>query len=131
MNFANIKKYGIIIIAVGIGWVNMTQMIINTVVTFVISSILGYCVSVIRSYKKKTVEAKENANLQNIALKTLLKSQLTNTYFVYSKTKKIPDYVYQGFLDNFDVYKMLGGNSYLKTIAHKMEEWDISKTDIL
>lgn len=109
----------------------MTHTIMNTIVTFIISSILGYCVSVIRGYRKKQKEAKENENVQNIALKTLLKSQLTNTYFVYSKTKKIPDYVYQGFLDNFEVYKMLGGNSYLKTIAHKMEEWDITKTDIL
>lgn len=109
----------------------MTHTIINTAVTFIISSILGYCVSVIRGYKKKQQKTKENENIQNIALKTLLKSQLTNTYFVYSKTKKIPDYVYQGFLDNLEVYQMLGGNSYVKTIAHKMEEWDITKTDIL
>lgn len=109
----------------------MTHTIINTIVTFIISSILGYCVSVIRGYRKKQKEQKENENIQNVALRTLLKSQLTNTYFLYSKTKKIPDYAYQGFLDNLNVYDRLGGNSYVHTIAKKMEAWDIGKTDIL
>lgn len=109
----------------------MLQTILNTIITSIIGIILGYCVSVIKNYKGKISKTKENENVQNIALQTLLKSQLTNTYFVYSELKQIPDYVYQNFLDLLSVYEKLGGNSYIHTIAHKMENWEITKTDIL
>ena len=109
----------------------MTQTIIGTAITFIISSILGYCVSVIKNYKKRLNDKTTNEKLQNVALQTLLKSQLTNTYFVYNELKTIPDYVYQNFLDMLEVYESLGGNSYIHTIARKMEQWEITKTDIL
>lgn len=109
----------------------MTQMMINTVITFIISSILGYCVSVIKNYKSKLQQIKQNENLQNIALQALLKSQLTNIYFVYNEMKQIPDYAYQNFLDMLKVYESLDGDGFIHTIAKKMENWDISKTDIL
>lgn len=106
-------------------------MMINTVITFIISSILGYCVSVIKNYKSKLQQIKQNENLQNIALQALLKSQLTNIYFVYNEMKQIPDYAYQNFLDMLKVYESLDGDGFIHTIAKKMENWDISKTDIL
>ena len=109
----------------------MTQTIINTAISFVVGSILTYCVGRIKHYKKKLEDKNSNEKLQNVALQTLLKSQLTNTYFVYNELKAIPDYVYQNFLDMLEVYESLGGNSYIHTIAKKMEQWEISKTDIL
>lgn len=105
--------------------------IISTSITFVVSSILGYCLSIIKNYKKKLNEKIQNETLQNVALQTLLKSQLTNIFFVYNELKEIPDYVYQNFLDMLNVYEGLGGNSYIHTIAKKMETWEIVKTDIL
>lgn len=109
----------------------MIQTIFNTIITTLIGIALGYCVSSIKKYKEKLNNGKKNESLQNIALQTLLKNQLTNTYFVYSELNKIPDYIYQNFLDLLAVYEQLGGNSYIHTIAHKMENWEISKTDIL
>ena len=109
----------------------MTQTIINTAVTFIISSILGYCVSVIKNYKKKLENKSSNEKVQNEALQALLKSQLTNTYFVYSELKTIPDYVYQNFLDLLKVYESLGGDGFIHTLARKMENWELTKTDIL
>lgn len=109
----------------------MGQTILNTIITTLIGIALGYCVSSIKKYKEKLNNGKKNESLQNIALQTLLKNQLTNTYFVYSELNKIPDYIYQNFLDLLAVYEQLGGNSYIHTIAHKMENWEISKTDIL
>lgn len=109
----------------------MTDTILKTVITFILSTALGYCASVIKNYKRKLKEKTYNEKVQNMALQTLLKSQLTNTYFVYSELKQVPDYVYQNFLDMLKVYESLGGNSYIHTIAKKMETWDIKKTDIL
>lgn len=113
----------------------MIQTILSTTITALVSAILGYCVSTIKKYREKIKTDKETdkekEDIQNIALQTLLKNQLTNTYFVYSELNKIPDYIYQNFLDLLAVYEQLGGNSYIHTIAHKMENWEISKTDIL
>lgn len=109
----------------------MSHTIINTTITFIVSSMLGYCVSLIKNYKKKLKDKTENENIQNLALQTLLKSQLTNVYFVYSELKQIPDYAYQNFLDMLKVYESLGGDGFIHSIARKMETWEIVKTDIL
>ena len=75
----------------------MAETIIKTILTFLLSTSLGYCVSAIKNYKKKLKDKSQNENIQNVALQTLLKSQLTNTYFVYSELKQVPDYVYANF----------------------------------
>lgn len=97
---------------------------INTIITFIVSGALGYCVNAVKNYKKKE-------KLQNRALLTLLKNNLTSTYFIYSEVRQIPDYVYQNFLDELEVYEALGGNGFIHKIAKKMEEWKIIKTDVL
>lgn len=109
----------------------MGHTIINTIITFVISGILGYCVNAIKNYKKKLKEKTSNEVVQNLALQALLKSQLTNTYFVYSELKAIPDYVYQNFLDLLKVYESLDGDGFVHNLAKKMETWELTKTDIL
>ena len=109
----------------------MGHTIINTSVTFVVSSILGYCVSVIKNYKKKLKDKEQKEDIQNMALQALLKGQLTNVYFVYNELKQIPDYAYQNFLDMLKVYEGLGGDGFIHSIARKMENWEIVKTDIL
>ena len=102
----------------------MIQQVINTIITFLISGILGYCVSVIKNYQKKTTST-------NNALKIILQNNLTNAYFVYNIDKKIPDYVYKNWLDMLKEYKALGGNDFVDTLAHKMESWEIMHTDII
>lgn len=109
----------------------MTHTIINTAITFIISSILGYCVSVIKNYKKKLNDKSKNESIQNMALLTLLQSQLTNTYFVYSELKQIPDYMLKNWLNLLKVYESLGGDDYIHTLENKMQSWEIVKTDIL
>lgn len=109
----------------------MVDKMINTIITFIISGTLGYFVSTAKNYKKKLQDKKENENLQNKALLTLLKNNLTSTYFIYNELKQIPDYVYQNFLDELIVYESLGGNGFVHNIASKMEKWEIVKTDVL
>lgn len=109
----------------------MTHTIINTAVTFVVSSVLGYCVSVIKQYKKKLKNKVENEKVQNMALLTLLQTQLTNTYFLYSPKKEIPDYMFKNWNNIFKIYQELGGNDYCDTLKKKMEDWEIIHTDIL
>lgn len=113
----------------------MTKEIVMMIVSFVVTGSLGYCVNVIKNYKNKIKEDKENQekqdNLQNMALLTLLRTNLMHTYFVYNELKQIPDYAYQNFLESLKVYESLGGDGFIHTIAKKMENWDITKTDIM
>lgn len=102
----------------------MTVNIINAVITIVVSSAFGYCVSVIKHYKKKQ---------QNIdkAFLILLKSNLTTTYYTYEKKQEIPDYVLQGWLDEYKVYEEFGGNTYMGVLKEKIVKFKIIHTDVL
>lgn len=114
-----------------VGKGSMAEKIVSTIITFIISGSLGYFVSVAKGYKEKLQKKKDNEDLQNQALLTLLKNNLTSTYFIYNEVQQIPDYVYQNFLDELKVYESLGGNGFIHKIANKMESWEIVKTDIL
>lgn len=109
----------------------MMQTIINTSISFVVGSILTYCVGRIKHYKKTLKKKEENEQVQNVALQTILQSQLTNVYFVYQEMGEIPDYVYRNWLNMLKIYEQLGGDDYIHTLAEKMKEWKIKKTDIL
>ena len=109
----------------------MIHTILIASVSTITGSVIGYLISVLKKYKDNLSQKNENEILQNTAIRTILKSQLTKTYFVYSELKKIPDYVYQDFLDMLKVYESFGGNGFVHNLAKKMENWDITKTDIL
>ena len=101
------------------------------IVSFATTGACGYLSAKVKEYHKKIKDKEANENVQNIALLTLLQSQLTNTYFVYNELKQIPDYIYKNWLNLLAVYEQLGGDDYVHTLAHKMESWEITKTDIL
>jgi hypothetical protein len=105
--------------------------VVLTIVGIVTTGSCGYLSAKVKGFKSKVKEKEENENIQNVAIRTILKSQLTKTYFVYSELKQIPDYVYQDFLDMLKVYESFGGNGFVHTLARKMESWEITKTDIL
>lgn len=105
--------------------------VVLTIVGIVTTGSCGYLSAKVKGFKNKIKSKEENENIQNIAIRTILKSQLTKTYFVYSELKQIPDYVYQDFLDMLKVYESFGGNGFVHTLAKKMESWEITKTDIL
>lgn len=98
--------------------------ILMIIVKYLVPIILGWCLNVIRSYRKKTAAT-------NKALKIMLQSNLTNTYFVYSTKKKIPDYVYRNWLNMLDEYENLEGDDYIHNIAERMKAWELVRTDIL
>ena len=102
----------------------MTQEIIIKIINYLIPVILGYCISVIGNYSKKM-------NATNRALKIMLQNNLTNTYFVYSAKKKIPDYIYRNWLNMLEEYEALNGDDYIHTLANKMKDWEIVRTDVL
>lgn len=113
----------------------MVEKLITTILTFLVSAGLGYCVNALKTYKQKAqqqkAEEKKNEKVQNNALVTMLQNSLTNTYFVYQKLGKIPDYVYKNWLNLLKAYEGLDGDDYIHVLAEKMKSWKVVKTDIL
>jgi len=69
--------------------------------------------------------------MQNEALKILLQTSLTNTYFVYQELGSIPDYMLKNWTNLFKIYKRLGGNDYVDTLKKHIAEWEITRTNVL
>ena len=109
----------------------ITDKVFGTILTFCLTTALGYCLSSIKNYKEKIKKAKDNEKIQNQALLTLLQNSLTNTYFVYENIGEIPDYVYKNWLNLLGAYESLDGDDYVHNLAEKMSKWKIVKTDIL
>ena len=109
----------------------MWETAIKTAISFVVTGALGYLLAQIKTYHKKLKKQDLETELLKSALMTLFQNNLTNTYWVYEKTKDIPDYVYKNWLNSLDVYEKLGGNDYIHVLAEKMKNWHFSKTDIL
>ena len=93
---------------------------ILTIVSFVVTGFLGYFVAKIKGYKEKDVRQEE-------ALKCLLRSNITSKYYVYSELKEIPYYEKENIDKMFEQYKMMGGNSYVETIVHEINNLPIKK----
>ena len=109
----------------------MVISIINTITTFLVSSLLGYTLNIVKNYKKQIEEKKQDEVMIKTALVMMLQSNLTNTYFIYDNLKQIPDYVYKNWANLKSIYEKLGGNDYIHILNDKMKDWDIEKTDIL
>lgn len=109
----------------------MSNIIIQTSITFIISTLLGYCISRIKVYKSKLNDKQNESKLLKSALMTMLQNNLTNTYYVYENLNKIPDYIYKNWTNSLKIYEQLGGNDYIHVLAEKMKKWDFEKTDIL
>ena len=98
----------------------MTQTILDTILKFVITGILGYAIAIFKNYRAI-----------RSALKIMLQNNLTNTYFYYADEKKIPDYVYKNWLSMLKEYENLDGDDYIHNLADKMKNWEIIRTDVL
>lgn len=94
------------------------------VVTTILGAVIGFLLHKIQTLYKKQ-KAKDEADL------ILLKSNLTNTFYAYEQTKEIPDYVLQNWLDEYDVYTSLGGNSYMSILKEKIVHFKIIRTGVL
>lgn len=85
---------------------------------------MGYLINLVKIANKKNKSS-------DIALRTLLQNTLTNTYFVYEKMGKIPDYIYKNWLNLLATYEGLGGDDYIHVLAERMKAWEIEHTGVL
>lgn len=102
----------------------MIQSILTYLITTFLGALIGFLLTKVKSFSKKEKAESE-------ALKMLLQSNLTNTYFAYEKIGAIPDYIYQNWLNLLKSYEALDGDDYVHILAEKIKNWKIETTDIL
>ena len=94
--------------------------VVLTVVGFITTGVLGYLVAKVKDYKKRDVNQEE-------ALKCLLRSNITSKYYVYNELKEIPLYEKENIDYMFEIYKKLGGNSYVGELVKEINDLPIKR----
>lgn len=93
---------------------------ILTIVGFVVTGFLGYLTAKLKNYKTKD-------EVQQEALKCLLRSTITSKYYVYSQLGEIPYYEKENINYLFKQYENMNGNSYVKEIVDEINNLPIKK----
>ena len=55
----------------------------------------------------------------------LLRSEMTRTYYRHKDEKRIRQYEYENFKDNYHAYRALHGNSFIQKINDEIDEWEV------
>lgn len=109
----------------------MVNTIINTATTFVVSGILGYCVSTIKNYKKNKDEIlKEFEQLKESQIMDM-RSDLSNKFFVYDAMDEVEDYLVMSFREKCERYFNMGANTWIHPMYEKSFKWKIKSTGYL
>ena len=109
----------------------MIQTIINTIITFIISCGLGYCINAVKNYKEQKNEIiKEFDQLKKSQLMDM-RSDLSNKFYIYDCMEEVEDYLVISFQQKCERYFEMGGNHYIHALYNKSFEWKIKPTGYL
>lgn len=93
----------------------MIDTILKTVITFIISGLLGFIVAELKNLK-----------VFKESLKCLLRANMVNTYFAYKEMGTMPYYCKQSWYLMYESYKGLGGNSFIDDIKKEIDSIDVN-----
>lgn len=98
----------------------MTDTIIKTIITFIVSGLCGFIASEINNKRKKD-------STYNEAIKCLLRANMVNVYFTYKEIGEMPYYCKQSWYLMYEAYKGLGGNSFIDDIKKEIDGLEVQK----
>lgn len=88
----------------------------------VLTSFMGYIVWLLQKQKKD-----RDANSKGTML--LLRVQLIEYHAKYTAAGEIPSYAYQNFIEMYDAYHELGGNSMVTKMKEEIEELHLKRKE--
>lgn len=109
----------------------MTHTILNTVITFIVSSSLGYCVNIIKNYKKQKNDIMDEFRKIKESQLMDMRSDLSNKFYIYDSMETVDDYLYESFIEKCQHYFELNGNHYIKNLYERALKWKIKYTGIM
>lgn len=86
----------------------------------ILTSLMGYIVWLLQRQKKD-----RDANSKGTML--LLRVQLIEYHTKYTATGEIPSYAYQNFIEMYEAYHELGGNSMVTKMREEIEELHLKR----
>ena len=106
----------------------MGKMVLNTIITFIVSGALGYCVNIIKKFKQSEgVLIEEFKDIKESQMADM-KSDLTSKFFVYDSMEQVEDYLVLSFREKCERYFKLGGDSWIHPMYDKSYSWKIKQT---
>ncbi len=91
---------------------------INSIVLYICTTIIGMLIG----YLMKTISSFSEIKS---AIRGLLRVVMVDVYYHYRDSRKIPYYVKEAWLLNYDIYKKLNGNSFIDTLKDEIEKWEV------
>lgn len=88
------------------------------------TTIAAAVVLIVRPIRKKAAENQAETE----GLKCLLRSDMLRIYYKCLDAKQIRQFEYQNFLQEYQAYKAMGGNSFMEHIKEEVEEWEVVPT---
>ena len=109
----------------------MLQQAINTTIAFVVSGLLGFCISQLKGFKKQRkdiiLEFKQLKESQLLDMR----SDLSNKFYVYDAMEEVDDYLVMSFREKCERYFSQGGDSWIHPMYDKSFKWKIKPTGYL
>lgn len=82
---------------------------------FIISGvIIPVATYIVGTQKNKLEKYKKKEEVQNKALRNMLKSNLVNQYYAYKNIGKVPKFIKEAWYSMYESYVDLGGNSFIR-----------------
>ena len=110
----------------------MMQMIVDTVVKFLITGALGFCIGLIKNKKKQLEQSKKTILEEFNKLKETqlldMRNDLSNKFFIYDALPEVEDYLVISFREKCEKYFDMGGDNWIHPMYDKSFEWKIKQT---
>ena len=95
---------------------------LTTILTYILTTLTGMLIGFLaKSFTKKS--KKEKA--EHKALVALLRHEIVNVYVQHNESKTIPFFLKESVLIIYEVYKALGGNSFVEQLIREIKTWTV------
>lgn len=115
----------------GYGKENKMEDLLIKIINYLIPVILGYCISIIKTYKNKTQVILKDINQLKETQLMDMRSDISNKFYVYSAMEKVEDYLVMSFREKCERYFELGGDSWVHPMYDQSFKWKIKATQYL
>lgn len=120
----------------------MKEQIIKSIISFIVTGGLGYCVSTIKSLKKKKKERDDKILKEIEAIKLQqkeivedqldeMRNDLSNKFYVYDAMDEVEDYLVTSFREKCNKYFDKGGDTWIHPMYDKSFQWKVKVTGYL
>lgn len=96
----------------------------NNIIIYIITTILGLIIGFLVNMINNTIKQEKT---EKKALKCLIRTNIVSQYYVYREIGHIPYYVKESIMQEFEAYKELGGNSFVKNLIDEIQNWKVEK----